>query len=120
MDPESLPVELAPYADAIAVVSLVLTPLGFRALGYPDAPYHPCPPGRSLHRDGVVSPGVCVRVDLASARVGPGLRSALLGVAAEALGADGALYLYELGQRRSQRENRIAGLERLRRLLAAR
>lgn len=106
---------MAAYEEAIECCAVRTRPAGYSALTMPHAPFVAAPglpPYDGVFRASYVETGICVRFDLAHARVPAGLAEALRSAHPELLGGDGALYEYERGAR-SQFVNRMRALARL-------
>jgi hypothetical protein len=111
IDPDSLPAELVPYAEALELrCASPREDRGWIAPGWP-APTVPLIPGAPPYdgrfRGSWISPGVCVRLDLEA--VPEPLRSQLRARHPERIGADGAFYEYGIATS-SQRSNRQEAL----------
>lgn len=96
IDPEKLPAELVPYAEAIQMQHAAPREgRGWKAIDWP-APTVPlipgAPPYDGRYRGSWCSPGVCARLDLEA--VPEQLRSQLRARHPERIGADGAFYEY--------------------------
>ena len=107
IDPEKLPAELVPYAEAIEMKhAMPRDGHGWRVPDWP-APTVPlipgAPPYDGRYRASWCSPGVCVRLDLEA--VPEPWRSRLRARYPERIGADGAFYEYGIAAR-SQLVNR--------------
>ena len=106
IDPERLPAELSPYAEALELRPARPCVDGWKAHEWP-APVVPlipgAPPFDGIYRGSWISPGVCLRLDLDA--VPEPVRTRLRAQHPERIGSDGAFYEFGIASP-SQLRNR--------------
>lgn len=106
-----LPDILAPFADAIDVVTASCRyETGYQAYGFSEAPRHPRvegePPYDGIYRGSFISRALCVRLDLRHPSVPPEIGERLSRAFPAQVGGDQGFYEYCFNERTSQRVNR--------------
>ncbi len=111
IDPEKLPEELVPYAEALEMrPARPREDVGWQAYEWPAPPVPlipGAPPYDGVYRGSWISPGVCVRLDLNA--VPKTIRTHLVTRYPDRIGTDGAFYEFGIALS-SQRGNRDEAL----------